>query len=373
MSLRLHTGLPVRGLVEKVETSVSEEIKISDKRIESGSRYLLELPLPPLHTHTPMTMPVHVIRGVRDGPRLFVSAAIHGDELNGTEIIRRLINQAVLKRLRGTLIAVPIVNMYGLIHHTRYMPDRRDLNRVFPGSVKGSLAARLAHRFMDEIVRKCTHGIDIHTAAIHRDNLPQIRANLDDPDTAKLAQAFGVPVLLNSNLRDGSLREAAAEEGIPMLLYEAGEALRFDEVAIRAGVKGVTNVMRSLGMLPRTKSRRKTPQEPFVARSSTWVRAPASGVFRKTSALGNRVKRGDILGLIDDPFGGNEIEVRATADGIVIGCSVIPLMYEGDALFHIARFEDAKEVAGKVESFHSDLAPVEALESTKNHDEPPIV
>jgi predicted deacylase len=351
---------------------VREQITIGGKTIESGTRHVVELSLPPLYTHTPMTMPVHVIRGRRDGPRLFVSAAIHGDELNGTEIIRRVINQAALKRLRGTLIAVPIVNVYGVIHHTRYLPDRRDLNRVFPGHLKGSLAARLAHRFMDEIVRKCTHGIDLHTAAIHRNNLPQIRANLDDPDTAQLAQAFGVPVLLNSNLRDGSLREAAAEEGIPMLLYEAGEALRFDEVAIRAGVKGVTNVMRSLGMLPRIKPRRKKSQEPFVARSSTWVRAPASGVFRKTAGLGNRVKKGEILGLIDDPFGGDEIEIFATADGIVIGCSEIPLMHEGDALFHIARFEDAREVAGQVESFHSDLTPEDEMVPNKQ-DEPPIV
>jgi hypothetical protein len=351
---------------------VPDSFKIGNEIIHSGHRYVIELPLPPLYTHTPLTMPVHVVRGVRDGPRLFVSAALHGDELNGTEVIRRLLNKTVLKKLRGTLIAVPIVNVYGVIHHTRYLPDRRDLNRVFPGSVKGSLAARLAHLFMKEIVRKSTHGIDIHTAALHRNNLPQIRANLDDPDTLRLAESFGVPVLLNSNIRDGSLREAAADEGIPMLLYEAGEALRFDEVAIRAGVKGVINVMRSLGMLPRSRSRRKHQQEPFVARSSTWVRAPASGVFRKVSALGNRVKRDEVLGLIDDPFGGAEVEVHASVSGIIIGCSEIPLAHEGEALFHIARFEDAREVAGQVESFQSDLAP-EELTAGNGREEPPIV
>jgi predicted deacylase len=351
---------------------MSDNFVIGGKAIPPRSRHMVELKLPPLYTHSPLTLPVHVVRGARDGPRLFVSAALHGDELNGTEIIRRLLRQPALKRLRGTLVAMPIVNIYGLIHHSRYLPDRRDLNRSFPGSVKGSLAARLAHLFMTEIVHKCSHGIDLHTGAIHRNNLPQIRANLDDPETARLAEAFGVPVLLNSTLRDGSLREAAAEQGIPMLLYEAGEALRFDEVSIRAGVKGVINVMRCLGMLPQSRSRHSKRMEPFVARSSTWVRASASGLFRKVSGPGNRVKRGEVLGLIDDPFGGGEFEVVATAGGIIIGCAEIPLVHEGEALFHIARFEDVKEVAGHVESFQSRLAP-EELPGNSRDEEPPIV
>ena len=288
------------------------------------------------------------------------------------EIIRRLLKQPALKRLRGTLVAVPIVNVYGLIHHSRYLPDRRDLNRSFPGSEKGSLAARVAHLFMSEIVHNCSHGIDLHTGAIHRSNLPQIRANLDDAETTRLAEAFGVPVLLNSNVRDGSLRGAAADNGIPMLLYEAGEALRFDEVSIRAGVKGIVKVMRSLEMLSPTRSRRKIRHEPFVARSSTWVRASASGLFRKVCGLGNRVKRGEVLGLIDDAVGGEESEVIATASGIIIGCSVIPLVHEGEALFHIARFEDIREVAGHVESFQTELAPDE-MPVNIEQEEPPIV
>ena len=348
------------------------EFEIGGIDIGLGSRRLIELPLPPLSTHTPLTLPVHVVRGKKDGPRLFVSAAIHGDEVNGTEIIRRLLHQPVMNRLKGTLIAVPMVNVYGLIHQSRYLPDRRDLNRSFPGTVKGSLAARLANLFMTEIVDKATHGIDLHTGAIHRNNLPQIRANLDDMETARLAEAFGVPVLLNANLRDGSLRAAAGEIGIPMLLYEAGEALRFDEVSIRAGVKGIIGVMRSLGMLPRSRSRSKRKKEPFVARSSTWVRASASGMFRKVCSLGTRVKRGDIMGLIDDPFTGEEFEILATASGIVIGCAEIPLVHEGEALFHIARFEDLKEVAGEVESFQAKLSP-EEMPEVVDSGEPPIV
>lgn len=350
---------------------MSDEFVIGGEIIPPRSRRMVGLPLPPLYTHTPMTLPVHVVRGAKDGPRLFVSAALHGDELNGAEIVRRLLKQPALKRLRGTLVAVPIVNVYGLINHSRYLPDRRDLNRSFPGSVKGSLAARLAHLLMTEIVQKCTHGIDLHTGAIHRNNLPQIRGNLDDPETARLAEAFGVPVLLNANLRDGSLREAAAEQGIPMLLYEAGEALRFNEVAIRAGVMGVISVMRSLQMLPASRSHRKKKTEPLVARSSTWVRAPVSGLFRRVCSLGNRVKRGEVLGLIDDPFGGGEHEVTSGVIGIVIGCSEIPLVHEGEALFHIARFEDIREVAGQIEAFQTEHAPEELLDAMEQ-DEPPI-
>ena len=344
---------------------------IGGEPVPRRSRSVIELKLPPLYTHTPLTLPVHVIRGAKDGPRLFLSAAIHGDELNGTEIIRRVLKHPSLKRLRGALLAVPIVNVYGLLHHSRYLPDRRDLNRTFPGSEKGSLAARLAHLFMDEIVHKCTHGIDLHTGAIHRDNLPQIRGNLDDPETRRLAEAFGVPVLINSTIRDGSLREAAAEHGIPMLLYEAGEALRFDEISIRAGVKGIINVMRTLGMLAPSRSRRKKA-EPFIARSSTWVRATAGGLHRKVCGLGSRVKRGDVLGLINDAFGGEASEVISPANGIIIGCSVIPLVHEGEALFHIARFESIKEVAGHVESFQSELAPNDTPNNLER-EEPPIV
>ena len=351
---------------------MGKDFSLGGELVPSGTRRLIELQLPPLYINTPLTLPVHVLRGAKDGPCLFVSAGLHGDELNGTEIIRRLLKQPALKRLRGTLVAVPIVNVYGLIHHSRYLPDRRDLNRSFPGSERGSLAARIAHLFMTEIVHRCTHGIDLHTGAIHRTNLPQIRANLDDPETAKLAESFGVPVLLNSNLRDGSLREAAAEQGIPMLLYEAGEALRFDEVSIRAGVKGIIRVMRGLEMLPKSRSRRQQTSEPFVARSSVWVRASASGLFRKVCTLGGRVKRGELLGLIDDPVGGEEFQVTASASGIIIGCSQIPLVHEGEALFHIARFEDVKGVAGQVEHFQTEHTPEEQVMPAEQN-EPPIV
>lgn len=335
----------------------NEPLTINGITVKPGTRATIDLPVGRLCTHTPITIPVHVVSGKSAGPRLFISAAIHGDEINGVEIIRRFLKLPTLKRLSGTIITVPIVNVHGFINHSRYLPDRRDLNRSFPGSEKGSLAARIANLFMQEIVAQSTHGIDLHTGAIHRNNLPQIRANMDHEETDRLARAFDVPVIISSNLRDGSLRESAAEFGIPMLLYEAGEALRFDEISIRAGVKGIVNVMRELKMLPPSRSRSKKQMDAVVARSTTWVRAPDSGILRAMIPLGGRVKKNTLLGVIADPFGETEIQITAPFSGIIIGRTNLPLVNEGDAIYHIARFEDIHEIEAKVDEFQEEHSP----------------
>lgn len=325
-------------------------ITIGGVVVEPGTRTSIDLDMGRLYSHMPTTMPVQVVCGRKHGPVLFVSAAIHGDELNGVEVLRRLLRLPVLKRLRGTLIGVPIVNLHGFIQSSRYLPDRRDLNRVFPGSERGSLASRVAHLFMNEIVYQSTHGIDLHTGAIHRGNLPQIRANLGDSETERLARAFGTPVILDAAIRDGSLRAAGAERGIPILLYEAGEALRFDEFSIRGGVNGILRVMEALDMLP--SSGRKPPPEPHVARSSAWVRAPQSGLFRSRLGLGERVVRDQsVLGVVADPFGEREQEVVAPFSGLIIGRSHLPLVNEGDALYHVARFYRTDLAAERVEDY----------------------
>ncbi len=338
----------------------ADPFTINGVAIKPGTRQQIEIPVAKLYNHTDVTMPVEVIRGTADGPVLFVTAAIHGDEINGVEIIRRLLTHRKLspKKLKGTLIAVPIVNVFGFNRNTRYMPDRRDLNRCFPGSATGSLAAQLAHTLMTEIVGKATHGIDLHTGAIHRTNLPQIRACLDDEETDRLAHSFQVPVVINSSVRDGSLRQTAADLGIPMLLFEGGEALRYDEKVIRTGLHGVMEVMMSIGMLARTAKHNATRgNEMFVARSSTWVRAPHSGSLRTKRKVGDRVKTGDRLGIIADPYGDNEVDVTAAASGIIIGQTLLPLVNNGDALFHIARFEDAEAVEEELENFEQMLGP----------------
>jgi predicted deacylase len=331
----------------------NREIRIGDTLVEPGARAEIMLPVADLYTATSLAMPVQVVCGRKTGPVLFVSAAIHGDELNGVEIVRRLLKRKIIRSIRGTLIAVPIVNVHGFLDQSRYLPDRRDLNRSFPGSAKGSIAARLANLFIRQIVSAADYGIDLHTGAINRANLPQIRANLDDARTFELARAFGAPVIIDADVRDGSLRGCAAELGIPTLIYEAGEALRFDETSIRAGLRGIFNVMRAIGMLPEKSAaeRQKRFVEPVVARSTRWVRAPESGIVHHRAKLGRRVEEGSRLATISDPIGRREDVILAPFDGIVIGRSNLPLAHEGDALFHLGSFRDVPKAEGVVETF----------------------
>jgi len=341
--------------------------EIAGTTVRPGSRVTIDLPAGHLYTHTPLSIPVQVVHGRRPGPCLVVSAAVHGDEINGVEIIRRLLRLPALKRLSGTLVAVPIVNVLGFIDRSRYLPDRRDLNRSFPGSENGSIASRLAWLFRTRILSKATHAIDLHTAAIHRDNLPQVRADLDDPDSAALARAFGLPVILHSGLIEGSLRNAARGLGIPVITYEGGEALRFDEGAIRAGLEGVQRAMRSLAMLPASRSRKPVPEPLYIADSSTWVRASQDGILRAAVALGDRVRAGQPLGWISDPFGEREEAVNADGPGLVIGRTNLPLVHQGEALFHIARFDQVGRVYREIERFS------QALDTEDEWPEPPIV
>jgi len=319
--------------------------KLNGHVIEPGHRRTVDVPVSTLSDHTPVNLSVHVIHGKKSGPVLFVSAAIHGDEVIGVEIVRRLLKAKAVGGLAGTLLAVPIVNSFGFHNQSRYLPDRRDLNRCFPGLSEGSMASRLAHIFMTEIVQRADVGIDLHSAAIHRSNLPQIRLTPGNDKLAKLGRAFGAPVMLPSKLREGSLRMAAEEAGVDVLLYEGGEGLRFDELAARAGVSGILRVMQHLGMIG-AKGVPKIRHAPVLAGNSRWYRAPAGGVLRGYVPIGGAVTPGDVLCAISDPFGEVEHEVVAETRGVVIGRSNMPTVYEGDAVFHIAetaRAEDAVE------------------------------
>ncbi|MGH8455499.1 MAG: succinylglutamate desuccinylase/aspartoacylase family protein [Stenotrophobium sp.] len=342
--------------------------EIGGQRIAPGEIRTIQIPVANLYTNTPVTLPVRVVRGGRPGPVLFVSAALHGDEIIGVEIIRRLLRLRELREpqdLCGTVLAVPVVNVPAFLQQSRYLPDRRDLNRSFPGSETGSLAARLAHLFIREVVGKSDCGIDLHTGAIHRPNLPQIRADLANPETLRLARAFGVPLLLNSAPTSGTLREYTTRKGIPVLLYESSEALRFDEVCIRIGVQGVLNVLAELGMIARAASPLRKC-EPVAARSSNWVRSPTSGILRAQAALGDLVRNGQVLGVVADPFGDLETPVISAAEGIVIGRLNLPLVHEGDALFHVGRFQEPESAARAVSLLRAETKAWQV-------EEPPIV
>ncbi|MBE0515235.1 succinylglutamate desuccinylase/aspartoacylase family protein [Sulfurimonas sp.] len=336
------------------------------KEIPKGANLTVNIELPKLY-NTPTQLPIHVIRGKKEGPVVFISAAIHGDELNGIEIIRRLRKLNILKKIKGTILLVPIVNVYGIMTLSRYLPDRRDLNRSFPGTPKGSLASRVAKIFFDEVVRKCDLGIDLHTASIHKSNLPQVRTNIDNEYAFSLAKAFGAPVVLHSELRDGSLRAVAQDEGIPILLYEAGEALRFDETSIRIGVHGIINVLRENGMLPKV-AKKRDRKNPIATRNSQWIRSSESGMLRTIKALGDTVRKDEIIAFIDEPLGDNSFELRAPYDGVIIGKSEIPLVQEGDAIFHIAKLRNLEIAENKIEYFNENSIELSEFFELNNED-----
>jgi uncharacterized protein len=322
--------------------------------VQPGERVQFDLPVANLFTNMPLSMPVEVIHGRYAGPVLLICAAIHGDELNGVEIIRRMRSFRTLNRLHGTLVLVPVVNLFGFIHQSRYLPDRRDLNRCFPGSEHGSIASRVAHKFFNEIVSRCTHVIDLHTAAVNRDNLPQIRAALDEPGVKEMAMGFSIPVIINSGLINNSLRREAGKLGIPVITYEAGEALRLYERSIVTGVRGIVSVMRALAMLP-SKRIQTVRAEPYIAHSSTWFRAPVDGIFRPLAKLGARVEAGTTIGVISAPFSSDETVLVAEGDGIVICVSNLPLVNEGEALFHIARFDEVAAVESEIATHENNI------------------
>lgn len=312
-----------------------KKLRISGHVIHPGERRLIHLKAAKLYDATDLEIPVHVIRGEKDGPSLFICAGIHGDEINGTEITRRLLEHEALNEVRGTLIVIPVVNIFGYNYKSRYMPDRRDLNRSFPGSDEGSLASRIAHTFLKEIVSKCTHGIDLHTGSIHRDNLPQIRAKIRDDQTKNFAKSLGIKVVLNSEERDGSLREVASKKKVKLVVFEGGEALRFDDQITQAGLNGCLRAMTTIGILPKGLIRLQ-PERAHIFARSAWVRSSSSGTTIFEVKLGDRVKKDQLLCSIYDINGIEQARILSEYTGLIVGINRLPLVTQGEALVHIA-------------------------------------
>ncbi|MCE5288291.1 MAG: succinylglutamate desuccinylase/aspartoacylase family protein [Nocardiaceae bacterium] len=311
-----------------------ESFPIGGVRVRPGKAKNVELPITRLITGQDASLPVRVVHGREDGPAVWLDAAIHGDEINGIEVISQVLAGLDPRTLRGTVVAVPVVNVLGFMIGSRYLPDRRDLNRSFPGSARGSTAARIAHLLIEEVVSKCDVGIDLHTGSDRRTNLPQIRGDLSDPRTRELAEAFGAPVMLDAKLRAGSLRAEARKRGATVLLYEAGEAGRFDHWAIEAGVIGVRRVLAKLGMIDEDTVERGAL--PAMCTNSGWVRARRTGLLALDVELGDLVTEGQRIGGLSDTFGRRVRLVHADRSGVVIGLTRQPSVNSGDALVHIA-------------------------------------
>ncbi|MBS1713152.1 MAG: succinylglutamate desuccinylase/aspartoacylase family protein [Armatimonadetes bacterium] len=306
-------------------------------QVQPSKTARIEIPFSTLSLGTQFSIPVTVVNGKYAGPKLVLSAALHGDELNGIEIVRRVLDDTDPRSLRGTVIAVPVVNVFGYLMQSRYLPDRRDLNRSFPGSKSGSLASQLANLFLTKIVGRADFGIDLHTGSGGRTNAPQIRCNLQDPKTRAAALEFGAPIIVQARERANSLRAVAASRGLPMLLFEGGEALRFDQAAIRVGSQGILRVMTYLGM--KAGHNDPPPKKPFVAEGSSWLRTARGGVFHATAYPGDLVKKGETLGMTTDIYGRSRSKTVAPYDGMIIGMACNPLVSRGDGVLHIARRE----------------------------------
>lgn len=297
---------------------------------------VLNLDIAKLPTRSSLEMPVIVQRARKSGPTLLLVGGIHGDEVNGIEIIRQIIKKKLNKPKKGTVICIPTLNVFGFLNQSREFPDGRDLNRVFPGSPKGSLASRFAHFLMKEVVPQVDYIIDFHTGGGDRFNYTQIRIG-DDPELLKLAHVFGSKFIYLAKKRDKSLRDVASNMGKKVLLFEGGKSLDLNRDVTRFGIAGTLRIMQHIGMLDEVPSNyKKVKEEPVIIRSSSWVRAKHSGMFRSDERLGSYVCKGDSLGSISDPYGSFERKVKAPRDGYIICLNHAPIINQGDALVHLS-------------------------------------
>jgi len=309
-------------------------LSIGGQAIPRGESAQLSLHIASLVTHTPIHLRLRVNRAVKAGPVVLLMAGLHGDEHNGVEILRRLRELKATVPTRGTVIVMPLVNVFGFLQFAREVPDGKDVNRSFPGSATGSLASRIAHTVTKQVLPHVHLGIDYHTGGGSRTNYPQLRASfLVHPELRPLADLFAAPMLLNSGLIDHSLRKEAHKRGVKLLVYEGGENLRFDEQAVVEGVKGSIRFLHGLDMcsLPP-----EAPQKPTVVmRESRWVRARASGFFHPEVTPGQAVHKNQVMATLTDPFGDTSFTVKSPIEGYIIGQNSAALLHQGDALFHI--------------------------------------
>lgn len=318
----------------------NKPLQICDTTIQPGERITLALPTPEIYTCTPMHIPIHVIHGKKAGPCLLICAALHGDETNGIAIIQRLLNFQLLKRLVGTVIAIPVLNVYGLLAHQRTLPDRRDLEGSFPGSQEGSFASRLAYILNKEVLSHATHCIDIHTGEPHYRKFPQILTNTNREDAKHLATIFQAPVIVHTEANFGLLWQMQQREGAPTVIYQVGEPMRLDETGIRLGLQGTLRVMKSLQMIPSKTKQEKESKPPPIIKESFWVPSSGSGICYVSKKLGSFVKKNEELAVISDPFStAQKSTIVSPYDGMVIGQNNLPLTNEGEPIMQIANTE----------------------------------
>lgn len=312
-------------------------MKILDTTIAAGESKTVQLNIAKLHTGTPVQIPIIVARASKPGPCLLLTAGIHGDETNGVEIVRQIIAKGYNQPEAGTVICMPVINVFGYLNQERDFPDGRDLNRMFPGIKAGSLASRFAYHIINEVVPHIDYSIDFHTGGASRFNYAQVRLNAKNPKTLELAKIFGAKFIIDSKQREKSFRHTLAKLGKTALLFEGGKSLHLDRVVTEIGVQGTQRVMHHLGMRDYAKELenfRTLPQSILIT-NSTWVRANCSGLFRSHKRIGSLVNKGEKIGSISDPYGSLETPVFSSRNGYIICANHTPIVHQGDALFHV--------------------------------------
>ena len=309
-----------------------KRIKIAGQEIHPGEFKEIDINIARLPSHTVIDTPIYISRGLEDGPILALTAGMHGDEINGMEIVRRILDTGLHQPKRGVTVCMPIVNIYGFLNYSRDVPDGKDINRSFPGSKNGSLASRVAYNLMHEVIPFIDYGIDFHTGGAMRSNYPQVRAVLKDGKNLELAQAFNAPFTIDAPFRPNSLRKEASKRGKNIIVYEGGESLRFDQQAIEEGLAGTLRLMKHLNMIDSAPEAKK---ESKIVWNTSWIRAKSAGLFQPNIQCGELVQKGQWVGTITDPFGEFKEHVLAVETGYVIGLNNIPVINAGDALMHI--------------------------------------
>ncbi|MEZ4947615.1 MAG: succinylglutamate desuccinylase/aspartoacylase family protein [Cyclobacteriaceae bacterium] len=314
-------------------------VKIAGQEIKPGESKEIDIKIARLPSHTQIDTPIFVHRALEDGPVLALMAGMHGDEINGVEIVRRMLDSDLNRAKRGTVVCMPIVNVYGFLNYSREVPDGKDINRSFPGNKTGSLASRVAYHLMREVIPYIDYGIDFHTGGAARTNYPQVRCVMSNEKNAELAAAFNAPFTIDSPFRPRSLRQAASKKGKNIIVYEGGESLRFDTHAIEAGLAGALRLMKHLNMIDWAP---EASEENRVIWNSTWVRARTAGLFQANIRAGNKVEKNQWLGTMTDPFGDFKEQIKSPTTGYVIGLNNAPVINAGDALLHIGLDDSCK-------------------------------
>lgn len=316
--------------------TASKPLVILKETILAGESKTINMEIAKLHTMNKLKIPIIVERSKLDGPTVLFTACLHGDEINGTEIVRQLIVQKINKPKRGTIICIPIINIFGFINKTREFPDGRDLNRVFPGSKTGSLASRFAYYILKDIIPHVDYAIDFHAGGASRFNAPQIRIVPENPELKELSDVFNAPFTLYSKNISGSFRNSCDRLGVKMLLFEGGKSLDINEEVTNDAIEGTKRFLDHLDMLnPRKKANIKS-KKPIYIEKSNWVRAKYSGMFHGMVKIGSFIKKGDLIATISDPYGKVEHKMKAPHDGYVINVNDAPIVYQGDAIFHVS-------------------------------------